>query len=209
MNSFSGDAMDVAELVRTVVLEVLERIDGQTPRPCVRVLAERDEALVRRIAPLVFPFFGENTDILFTGEDNGGRIPQKYLLPELPCSDMADLALGRASSPLMEEILGLLLHGTEVEVLDFAYRQYADSAPGALYDLYAAYEQKLAAYGLREFRPKAPETARRRESLITAALVEQAGAEGIRTLVVPTSANVTPLAAEAAEALHMNILKQL
>ena len=113
MNSFSGDAMDVAELVRTVVLEVLERIDGQTPRLCVRVLADRDEALVRRIAPLVFPFFGENTDILFTGEDNGGRTPQKYLLPELSCSDMADLASGRASSPLMEEILGLLLHGTE------------------------------------------------------------------------------------------------
>lgn len=40
-------------------------------------------------------------------------------------------------------------------------------------------------------------------------MVEQAGTEGVRILVVPAAANVTPLAAETAESLHMSILKQL
>ena len=200
--------MDIAELVHTVVLEVLERIDGRG-NTCVMVLATRDAALVERIAPLVVPFFGEGTEILFPGEDCAGRTPQKYILPELSCSDMADLAAGRASSPLMEKTLARLLRGVEVEVLDFAYRTYAESAPGPLYDLYAAYEKKLASYGLREFRARRPDTARLRESLITAGMVEQAGTEGVRILVVPAAANVTPLAAETAESLHMSILKQL
>ncbi len=201
--------MDVAELVRTVVLEVLERIDGRGKNACVLVLAARDAALAERLAPLVAPFCGEDTDILFAGEDCEGRTPQKYILPVLSCSDMADLAMGGASSPCMAETLALLLRGVEVEVLDFAYRAYAESAPGPLYDLYAAYEKKLASYGLREFRAKRPDTARLRESLITAGMGEQAGADGVRTLVVPTAANVTPLAADTAEALHMSILKQL
>lgn len=201
--------MDVAELVRTVVLEVLERIDEKKTQACVMVLAARDAALVERIAPLVAPFYGQDADILFAGEDCGGRTPQKYLLPALSCSDMADLAAGRASSPLMAETLALLLRGVEVEALDFEYRAYADSAPGALYDLYAAYEKTLGTYGLKEFRARRPDTARLRESLITAGMVEQAGADGVRSLVVPATANVTPLAAETAETLHMSILKQL
>ncbi len=201
--------MDVAELVRTVVLEVLERMDERETRPCVMVLAARDAALVERVAPLVAPFFGDGTDILFAGEDCGGRTPQKYILPRLSCSDMADLAAGRAASPLMAETLDLLLRGVEVEALEFDYRRYADSAPGPLYDLYVAHEKTLATYGLREFRRKRPDTARLRESLITAGMVEKAGADGVRTLVVPAAANVTPLAAETAEALSMSILKQL
>lgn len=70
-------------------------------------------------------------------------------------------------------------------------------------------KKKLASYGLREFRARRPDTARLRESLITAGMVEQAGTEGVRILVVPAAANVTPLAAETAESLHMSILKQL
>ena len=73
------------ELVHTVVLEVLERIDGRG-NACVMVLATRDAALVERIAPLVVPFFGEGTEILFPGEDCAGRTPQKYILPELSLS---------------------------------------------------------------------------------------------------------------------------
>jgi len=201
--------VDISELVRTVVREVMERMDEKGAKPCVMVLAVRDAALLERVEPLIAPFYAERADILFMGEDSAGRVPARYILPVLSCSDMADLAAGRASSPCMEEVLALLLRGREVEVLEFAYRSFADSAPGPLCDLYAGYEKVLAGYGVKAFRPRTPDSVRVRENLITAAVVEQAGAEGIRSLVVPVTANVTPLAAETAEALHMSILKQL
>ena len=174
----------------------------------MRVLAPRDEALAERVEALVAPFYEGGADLLFLGEDAGGRKPGRHILPVLSCSDMADLAVGRASSPCMEEVLGLLLRGVEVEVLEFSYRAYTDTAPGPLYELYVAHEKTLAGYGLRAFRPRVPEKVMVREKLITAAMVEKAGAEGRRILVIPAAASVTPLAAETAEGLHMRIVKE-
>ena len=200
--------MDMAELVRTVVQEVLARTENFRAKACVRVLAPRDEALAERVGALIAPFYEGGADILFLGEDAGGRMPERHILPVLSCSDMADLAVGRASSPCMEEVLGLLLRGVKVEILEFSYRAWADTAPGPLYELYAAHEKTLAGYGLRAFRPWVPEKAMVREKLITAAMVEKAGAEGRRTLVIPAAASVTPLASEKAEELHMRIMKE-
>ena len=96
-----------------------------------------------------------------------------------------------------------------MEVLEFGYRGYADTAPGALYDLYVGYEKTLASYGLKEFQAKLPESIRVREKLITAPMVEKYGKEGYRNMVVPADATVTPLAAETADALKVGILKKL
>ncbi len=200
--------MDMEELVRAVVREVLERTASGGAKPCVMVLASRETSLAERVGALMAPFYANGADVLFLGEDNGGRTPERRLLPSLSCSDMADLAAGRASSPCMKETLGLLLRGETVEVLEFAYRSYVDTAPGPLYDLYVSYEKTLAGYGLKEFRPWKPESARVRETLITAAMVERAGAEGRRALIVPAKANVTPLAAETADVLRVRIVKE-
>lgn len=200
--------MDMAELVRTIVQEVLERTEAARAKACVKVLAPREEALERRMAALISPFYAEGADMFFQGEGTGGRTPVRYVLPELSCSDMADLAAGKASSPLMEEVLGLLLSGIAVEVAEFSYRAFAETAPGPLYERYVAYEKVLAGYGLRAFRPWVPEKAMVREKLITAAMVEKAGVEGRRALVVPAGASITPLAAEKAEELHISIVKE-
>ena len=122
---------------------------------------------------------------------------------------MADLAAGRVSSRTLETVLSLLLKGISVEVLEFGYRGYADTAPGALYDLYVGYEKTLASYGLKEFKAKLPESVRVREKLITAPMVEKYGKEGYRNMVVPADATVTPLAAETADAFKMGIQKKL
>ena len=201
--------MEMAELISTVVKEVLERMEARKALPCVFVLAKRDAALEEKVRPLVEPYFPEGVDLVFFGEELGGRTPAKQILPSLCCSSMADLAAGRAGSRTLETVLSLLLQGVTVEVLDFCYRSYSDTAPGALYDLYVGYEKKLASYGLKEFKKKVPESVRIREKLITAVMVEQASSEGHRTMVVPAGATVTPLAAETADALKMSILKQL
>ena len=201
--------MDMSELISAVVKEVLERMEVRKDRPCVLVLAKREAALEEQVKPLVEPYYPEGVDLVFFGEDLGGRTPVRHILPYLCCSSMADLALGRVSSRTLETVLSLLLKGISVEVLRFGYRDHADTAPGALYDLYVGYEKTLASYGLKEFKAKLPESIRVREKLITAAMVEKYGMEGYRTMVVPADATVTPLAAETADALKVGIQKKL
>ena len=106
--------MDMAELVRTIVQEVLERTEAARAKACVRVLAPRDEALAERVRTLVAPYYENGADLLFLGEEDHGRRPVRHILPVLSCSDMAALAVGRAASACMEEVLGLLLRGVEV-----------------------------------------------------------------------------------------------
>ena len=201
--------MDMSELISAVVKEVLERMEVRKDRPCVLVLAKREDALVEQVKPLVEPYYPEGVDLVFFGEDLGGRTPVRHILPYLCCSSMADLALGRVSSRTLETVLSLLLKGVSVEVLRFGYRDHADTAPGALYDLYVGYEKTLASYGLKEFKAKLPEAIRVREKLITAAMVEKYGMEGYRTMVVPADATVTPLAAETADTFKVGIQKKL
>ena len=201
--------MDMSELISAVVKEVLERMEVRKDLPCVFVLAKREASLEELVKPLVEPYFPEGVDLVFFGEDLGGRTPAKHILPYLCCSSMADLALGRVSSRTLETVLSLLLKGVSVEVLRFGYRDHADTAPGALYDLYVGYEKTLASYGLKEFKAKLPESVRVREKLITAAMVEKYGLEGYRNMVVPANATVTPLAAETADALKLGIQKKL
>ena len=201
--------MDMSELISAVVKEVLERMEVRKDRPCVLVLAKREAALEEQVKPLVEPYYPEGVDLVFFGEDLGGRTPVRHILPYLCCSSMADLALGRVSSRTLETVLSLLLKGISVEVLRFGYRDHADTAPGALYDLYVGYEKTLASYGLKEFKAKLPESVRVREKLITAAMVEKYGMEGYRSMVVPADATVTPLAAETADALKVGIQKKL
>ena len=201
--------MDMSELISAVVKEVLERMEVRKDRPCVLVLAKREAALEEQVKPLVEPYYPEGVDLVFFGEDLGGRTPVRHILPYLCCSSMADLAVGRVSSRTLETVLSLLLKGVSVEVLRFGYRDHADTAPGALYDLYVGYEKTLATYGLKEFKAKLPEAIRVREKLITAAMVEKYGMEGYRTMVVPADATVTPLAAETADTLKVGIQKKL
>ena len=201
--------MDMSELISAVVKEVLERMEARKERPCVLVLAKREAALEEQVKPLVEPYYPEGVDLVFFGEDLGGRTPVRHILPYLCCSSMADLAVGRVSSRTLETVLSLLLKGISVEVLRFGYRDHSDTAPGALYDLYVGYEKTLASYGLKEFKAKLPESIRVREKLITAALVEKYGMEGYRAMVVPADATVTPLAAETADDLKVGIQKKL
>ena len=201
--------MDMSELISAVVKEVLERMEARKELPCVLVLAKREAVLEEQVKPLVEPYYPEGVDLVFFGEDLGGRTPVRHILPYLCCSSMADLALGRVSSRTLETVLSLLLKGISVEVLRFGYRDHADTAPGALYDLYVGYEKTLASYGLKEFKAKLPESIRVREKLITAAMVEKYGMEGYRSMVVPADATVTPLAAETADALKVGIQKKL
>jgi hypothetical protein len=197
--------MEAEELVRRIVREVLRQLEARTKRPCARVLAGRDGQLAARILARL----GEDCLLLFQGEDDGGLAPERYILPCLSCSAMAELAVGGASGKETEEVLRLLLSGKQVEVLEFAYKRHAGTAPESLYGLYAAYEKRLAAYGLRECASGREEPCRVQDTLITEKLVLLAQARGASVLRVPREAMITPLAADTARELRVEIEKIL
>lgn len=197
--------MDIYELVRAITQEVLQNIQKGNVADCVLVLGERDAGLAAKVRESL----ESEADVLFFGEDAGSRKPGRIILPLLSCTAMGDLASGKAADATSSEVLRLLLSGTEVEVLEFEYTSYSETAPGPLYSLYEAYKKTLATFGLVEFRRKRPDTFRFWEELVTAEVVTTAMQNGASTLAVPVTAKITPLAEEAAKNLNINILKRL
>lgn len=196
--------MDVSELVRAVVSSVMEQLATTTPRECVLVLGHRDE----RSAAAVEQALGSAVTVRYLGEE-GQEHAVRRILPYLSCNDMADLAVGRASTPLMAEVQRLLLAGQQVEVLDYEYRQYADTASGALYRLYGRHAETLAEFGLIPFVKPSPEYVRVWESVISAEHVREAAGAGAPELQVLKTALVTPLALEQAKLDNISISKTL
>lgn len=192
--------MDIEALVRSIAAEVLRQMHA--PQIRVRILGQRDAAVAQMVAERI----RSDVTLVFAGEEQGTAF-DRYILPFLSCSDMADLATGRAGGD-MAAVLQLLLQGNKVEALELEYHTYAQSASHTLFALYAGYEKQLAAYGLTLLGPKRPDFLRVHDGLITEKTVLDAAEQGASTLVVPLSAVITPLAAEAAGNLQMKISKQ-
>ena len=146
--------VELNTLITAVVRAVLDQLDTR-PASVAQVLAPRDEALARQVEKRL----GSAMQVCFQGQ-SAGQEPVLYILPELSCPDMADLALGRGSSLAQREVLDLLLQGKQVRTLGFAYRAHAATAPDALLRLYEEYEARLAAFGLTELTEAAPEASR-------------------------------------------------
>ncbi len=196
--------MDFDQLVRTITEQVLKQLHATAQKNCVMVLAARDADLTAKVHTLL----QEDTNVYFWGENMGTKTPTRYIIPFLSCSGMAELATGNASDIFLAEVLRLALLGTHIEVLQFEYKQYSQTAPEALYSLYESYEETLSTYGIKEFAQKQPETVRVRETLITENMVTAAHAKDASVLWVSPKAIVTPLAQEAAKNLKITILKQ-
>ena len=195
--------VELNTLIRAVVRAVLDQLDAR-PASVAQVLAPRDEALARQVEKCL----GSAMQVCFQGQ-SAGQEPALYILPELTCSDMADLALGRGSSLAQREVLDLLLQGKQVRTLGFAWRSHVQTAPYALRRLYEGYVATLASYGLTELAAQSPESVSVPHTPVTAEHVTMAAATGARTLRVPHCAVVTPLAQEAAAGHNMTILKNL
>lgn len=197
--------MDVNELVRAIAQEVIQQLQGQQNRESILVLAEKETISVEKIQDLA----GADCAVLYCGESGAGRNVSRYLLPSLSCNDMADLAHGKASGPIMQQVLELLLAGTEVEVLDYGHRRYSETAPGPLFLQYERYVETLIGYGLVPFKHKQPEYIRCWENLVTERVVHHVKQQGASVLQALAGAQITPLAVEAARELNINIKKCL
>ncbi|MDO5536123.1 MAG: hypothetical protein Q4F72_01130 [Desulfovibrionaceae bacterium] len=180
--------LDVPALVQAVVSAVLGQLHQDIAKPCVHVVGGCDEKAAAAVSQAL------GTEIAPCRDGAERRI-----LPFLSCRDMADLASGRASSPAASEVLELLLQGQRIEVLEYEYRAYENTASGALYRLYARQAGELAEFGLVPFVRPCTGHIRVWESVITAEHVRQAVSAGVPELQVLKTALVTPLAADQAQ----------
>ena len=195
--------MDVEKLVQTIVNKVLMQLNNEDKQDRIMILGDRDEV---KNEP-VLKYFGDNVKISYVGNESVQDKPLRYILPFLSCSGMAALATGRAFDLLSEKILELLLSGRCVEVFEFEYKSFNQTAPDALYKLYESYEESLAAFGLKSVEVENNDTMRLRKKVVTEKDVMQARENGVAVLRVPSDASITALAVESAAGYKIQLLK--
>lgn len=188
--------MTIEQVVRDVVAEVLKRLNPLNPlnNDRVVILAKADDENVAALQQqLGVPAeVGIGTDVTSAS---------RVIIPLLNCTQMADLAAGRATNYRIQQVLARLLSGKSVEVYEFEYQRYSTTAPAELYDVYKAYQQTLQSFGLVDFVGKGKHS----DPLFDKAVVTEedilvAHKQGLRTLKLSATTLVTPLARDCAKA---------
>lgn len=190
--------MDMEALARVIaekVLAELNKIAQAQNHGQVLVFAEKDLASQQQLQQLL----GAETPFVFYDKTLDTQKFSRFIVPYLCCPNMAALANGQTTNSMTRTILTLLMAGKQVEVVEFEYERYTDSAPEALYALYTGYAQRLDSYGLIKLSHSKGKTMRFRESLITENIVNSLKVQGYAGMAVPAKAIVTDLAKETAQ----------
>lgn len=195
--------MAIDDLVQTIVQEVIKRLQGATDTRKVLILACEDEPRVVPVLQQLEP----SDKAIFWDKSSDNLVPTRTIIPFLSCSQMADLAQGRAPEPLLKKVLDLLLAGKVVEVFEFEYLQYEKSAPETLYQLYASYEETLRGFGLQRIAAEGQNVARFSRRLVTERDIIEAHQQGTSVLRVLSDAQLTPLALDCAREKGIQLQK--
>lgn len=195
--------MDVEALVRAIATEVLKQVNGAEDRDRVLIIGDKSCPKCRDVEKRL----GQGHTFVYPDEDPGAEVKIRRILPYLSIRHMAEMAAGKAEGPLMETAFRALLAGGKVEVVEFEYKRYAETAPEGLMRLFEGQEATLASFGLTAFDTQRRETLRFRKSLVTEADVAEATQRGARVLLLPQDARVTALAAESARDSGLTIAR--
>lgn len=190
------------ELLDQILNAVLDRL-GPKKAGC-RVLVFdgiREESLLEQFGPHLEIIRAEASPADF------GAV-QHRILGTLTCSQMADLAQGKASDKATALALEAMLGGHLVEVLTFEYEAFRTTAPAELYQLYENYRQLLEKFGLRAFKKTACEEPLLEKKLITEKDVLIAAKRGVKEIWLPPKALVTPLAMDCARSRKITIHRE-
>ena len=200
------DSALIESIVRRVLSEASgNKVDADAPR--YLVLCEKqhaDELMIARSLPAGARVFflddvGEQWNLYAAHEYQG------ILLPLLTMNLMADLVVGRGTGKIGQLVVQLLLFGHRVEVLEFEYRAFEQTAPQALWHLYTSHQKHLEDFGLVERKAGASNAKTHRGHLITEKDVEQLAQEGVRCVQTGKRTIVTGLARDMARSIGMDI----
>ncbi len=195
--------METNELVKLIVKEVIEKLGTSSNENRVLIYAKKGCSG----ADQVLKYLGDKTTIVWAEEKNEDEVFKRRIVPFITCNQMADLSAGKAVDPVMRNVLKDLLYGNKIEVFQFEYCRYKETAAEELVRLYESYEEKLALYGLTIIE-EINETKCIRKALVSEKDIITANENGARVLKVPATAIITPLAVECARDLNVELLKK-
>lgn len=188
------------EFVEQIVVQILDRLTGTHGSQNVLILGSRNVGVDIQQAG----DDGVARNLYYSDEAWDLEQIDRYVLPRLELSDMADLALGKTNSPRAEEVLNLLLGGKTIEVLEYAYSAFEATAPPRLFQLYCDYAKTLSGFGLRPVQ-QVRKTTRLNNKVLSEKDMERCHADGITRIGIPGNALVTSLAEECAKKFGIEI----
>lgn len=195
--------MEIEDLVQKIVQEVLRRLNRNDARQQVLILAKREDVNVAAILQQL----DQQHQVVFWDQAETLSAPARTILPLLSCSQMADLALGRATDLKMKKALALLLAGKPIEVFEFEYLRFSTTAPATLFQLYQSYEEILHGFGLKRFAAEGQAGTRLNQRLICEQDIIEAHQQGVKILQIPSDAQLTPLAVDCARERGVQLQK--
>ena len=189
------------ELIESIVAQVIRQLSGTVqPLEHVMIIGSEDEAGADVFAD------GVKRAISYSDGPPSGTKIDRYVLPLLEVGDMADLVMGKGTSASGKKVLELLLTGKTVEVLEYEYLRYEDSAPLPLVKLYRDYAETLTGFGLRPVKTTKKRT-QLTQRVISEKDIEAADRQGVKEIGVASGALITSLADETARKLGIEILR--
>ena len=185
--------MTIEEVVRQVVEEVVARLNPPT-KDRVVILAKPDDENVAELRRQL----GDEVEV---GVGVDITSASRVIIPCLSCTQMADLAAGRATNYRFQQVLTRLLGGQTVEVFEFEYQRFSQSAPETLFNLYETYRQTLSSFGVVDYEPGTKASGPLfNKAVVTEEDILAAHKQGVRTLALAATTLVTPLARDCAKA---------
>ncbi len=188
------------ELVEQLVQQILGQLTHGHGIENVLILGSKND-----VVDIQLPDDDGVTRRMFYSDEvyDAGQI-DRYILPRLELGDMADLALGKTTSPRSDEVLKLLMSGKTVEVVSYAFSAFENTAPPKLFQLYCDYAETLSGFGLRPYTA-VQKKIRLNKRVISEQDLEKCHAEGISRIAVTDKALVTSLAEECAKKFGIEI----
>ena len=189
------------ELVEQLVVQILGQLNKADNVQNVLVLGSRVDA-----GQVALPQNGDvKVNMIYSGEAYSSEEIDRYVLPRLEVEDMADLAVGKATTSNAKDVLALLLAGKTVEIGHYAYSDFEHTAPSQLYQLYCDYSKTLSGFGLCPLQKRVQRVTRIQSKVISEKDIEKCSAEGITRIGVSNKALVTSLAEESARKFGIEI----
>lgn len=193
--------MDFELLAARLVKDILHELQLLQQRETVLLFTGRDRRLPEGLAELLDP----KARVLYPEDPWEMAEVDRFILPCLHIDQMVDLALGKSGGKLMYAVRRVLLAGRTVEVFQFEYRRYLDTAPRELIGLYEQYRRQLAGFGIIDGLARQKRAARIDRKVLTAADILQARDQGVQQLDIAGCCRVTPLARETARDLGIHL----
>lgn len=193
--------MDLEILIAQVTRNILQELRSTAQQETLVLFARKEQSLPEGLAEI----FGTKSRVLY-GEDNWNvEDVERFILPCLYLDQMVDLAHGKGGSKLMYAVRQVLLTGRKVEVYQFEYKKYLNTAPKNLLTLYEGYRKQLEGFGLIDCITKRTKAVRIEKSVLTQSDILKAKAESVQHLELSAGCRVTPLAYEVAADLGIHI----